>query len=142
MFPFFLQATCSASIMDTPPCVCRCQPGEYISQVYPKKCEVCPAHLYSPVGEACVRCPPYGEPSLDRSTCQCAAGRVDEDLAEDTIPCVRGQGKGFNAQLGCYTCAARANMTYRLGSAPVPHGLFFCLDCIGNGRASEGVNHK
>jgi hypothetical protein len=103
-FPFPIQATCSSSITDTQFGVCRCQPGEFISQVYPKQCDTCPDHLYSPVGESCVRCPPYGEPSLDHSACRCVAGTSDVDLADDVISCVCGEGSGFGAVKGCYKC--------------------------------------
>jgi hypothetical protein len=139
-FPFFLQAACSASIMDTPLGVCRCQPGEYIAQVYPKKCEVCPAHLYSPVGESCVRCPPYGEPSLDRSSCRCTAGTVDVDLTEDTIECMCGQGKGFSVQLGCYTCAANtySASTLTLGLTPWTQSKQ-CINCELGKYAAPGA---
>lgn len=130
VFPFPLQTTCSASIMDTPFGVCRCQPGEYIAQIYPKKCETCPAHLYSPVGESCVRCPPYGEPSLDRSACRCAAGTVDVDLAEDTLQCVCGQGKGFDVQRGCYTCAVNQYTPEILTLGPNPWTQSKeCMEC-------------
>jgi len=103
-FPFPIQTRCSSSIMDTPLGVCRCQPGEFISQIYPKQCSQCPSHLYSPIGESCVRCPPFGEPSLDGSACRCVANTHDVDLTEDTIQCVCGQGYGFNVQRGCYPC--------------------------------------
>lgn len=139
-FPFPLQTTCSASIMDTPLGVCRCQPGEYIAQIFPKRCETCPAHLYSPVGESCVRCPPYGEPSLDRSTCRCAAGTVDVDLAEDTIQCVCGPGKGFDGQRGCYTCAANQYTTeiLTLGSSPQSQTKG-CLGCYPGTWSAPGA---
>lgn len=103
-FPFPLQMTCTLSIADTPLGVCRCQPGEFIAQIYPKECLPCPGHLYSPVGESCIRCPPFGEPSLDGAACRCAAGTVDVDLSESTIECVCGPGKGFDTQYGCYPC--------------------------------------
>ena len=119
-FPFPIRVTCSASIMDTPFGVCRCQPGEYISQIYPKKCSTCPAHLYSPQGESCQRCPPFGEPSLDSSACRCVANTVDIDLAEDTIVCVCQKGRGFNTKDGCFICAANkySNSALTLSNTP------------------------
>lgn len=139
-FPFPLQTTCSASIMDTPLGVCRCQPGEYIAQIYPKQCDTCPAHLYSPVGESCVRCPPFGEPSLDRSSCRCAAGTVDVDLAEDTIQCVCGQGKGFDVQRGCHTCEANqySAEVLTLGSTPWAQTKA-CVECGPGTWAAPGA---
>jgi hypothetical protein len=119
-FPFPITETCSYSIMDTPVGVCRCQPGEYIDQIFPKRCSTCPSHLYSPVGESCIRCPPYGEPSLDSSTCRCAGGTHDIDLAEDTIQCVCGPGSGFNVLNGCFQCPANQYnaATLTLSSTP------------------------
>lgn len=130
VFPFPISATCSYSIMDTPLGVCRCQPGEYISQIYPKQCSACPSHLYSPVGESCLLCPPYGEPSLDSSTCRCAGGTKDIDLAEDTIQCVCGEGNGFSVQRGCYECPANeySATTLTLSSTPWAQSKT-CLTC-------------
>jgi len=109
-FQFPISTTCSYSIMDTPLGVCRCQPGEYISQIYPKQCTACPSHLYSPVGESCLRCPPNGEPSLDRSSCRCAGGTQDVDLTDDSIQCVCGAGSGFNVLSGCYNAPSTSTM--------------------------------
>ena len=139
-FPFPIQALCSSSIMDTPLGVCRCQPGEYISQIYPKQCDACPAHLYSPMGESCVRCPPYGEPSLDRSACRCLAGTQDMNLADDAIECVCGEGRGFNSRDGCYSCAANQYSADFLTLGPTPWAQTKeCLACEPGTWADPGA---
>lgn len=129
-FPFPIIATCTSAIMDTPFGVCRCQPGEHISQVYPKQCAVCPAHLHSPVGESCVRCPPYGEPSLDLASCRCVAGTYDIDLASDAIVCVCGEGMGFSKERGCHACEANrySAALLTLGDTPWLQGKA-CVPC-------------
>ena len=139
-FPFPVQTTCSSSITDTPFGVCLCQPGEFISQVYPKQCDTCPDHLYSPVGESCVRCPPYGEPSLDRSACRCVAGTSDVDLAEDSMTCVCGAGSGFSAAMGCYKCDVNqySATTLTLSLSPWTQSKA-CLPCALGSWADTGA---
>ena len=140
-FPFPIQTTCSSFIADTPFGICRCQPGEFISQIYPKQCDTCPDHLYSPHGESCVRCPPYGEPSLDHSACRCVAGTSDIDLAEDSIKCVCGEGSGFSAVRGCYKCDRNqySATALTLSSTPWTQSKV-CLSCMLGTWSKQGAS--
>ena len=103
-FPFPLMYSCSYAVVDTIALVCSCQPGEYIAQIVPKICFECPSYLYSPDGVNCVRCPAYGEPSLDGSKCRCAGGTHDVALTETSIVCVCFAGNSFNNIDGCKQC--------------------------------------
>jgi len=102
--PFSILPSCDAfDTTESPSRICPCQPGEYISQFYPKICSPCPDGLHSPDGVYCRACPSLQEPSLDKTTCRCSNGLQDIDYSSKTVLCACEQGKEFkNSQ--CTPC--------------------------------------
>lgn len=115
-FPFPLDPACTSPALDSYLGVCACQPGQYVSQIYPKLCVQCPPHLYSPDGRACLRCPPYAKPSADGTACLCTGGLEDAAPSAAAPVCVCGAGRAFSAARGCTPCQAN---TYTLATLTV-----------------------
>lgn len=101
---FPILPACTSFDVDSRVGVCPCQPGEYIQQIYPKKCTACPSGLYSPDGKMCRVCPYLTEPSADRTSCRCIAGTTDVALTLPNPQCVCGPGKAFDSSVGCTPC--------------------------------------
>ena len=99
-----LGSQCSYTSIDEPSNICPCQPGEYISQIYPKICSACPSGLYSASGIYCQACPTYQEPSLDLSACRCTKGSTDIGLSVLTPQCYCTIGQWFGTVTGCASC--------------------------------------
>ena len=138
-FPFPIIETCSSSFIDSPDGVCLCQPGEYIAQIYPKVCALCPAYLYSPNGQNCLVCPPYAEPSLDGTACRCISGTKDTALTARNPTCVCDAGMGFSAQRGCYQCVENTYNSASLLLTSTPWlQTKFCVPCAPGTYAGTG----
>jgi hypothetical protein len=99
-----LGSQCSYTSIDEPSNICPCQPGEYISQIYPKICSPCPPGLYSASGIYCQACPTHQEPSLDLSACRCTKGSTDISLSILTPQCYCTIGQWYGTVTGCASC--------------------------------------
>jgi hypothetical protein len=97
--------SCDYSTTENPTGICPCQPGEYISQFYPKVCTACPDNWYSPDGFYCRPCPSLQESSLDKVSCRCSNGLKDIDLVLTQVQCACDKGNEFKNQQ-CSSCPA------------------------------------
>ena len=128
---------CTSFDVDSRVGVCPCQPGEYIEQIYPKVCTACPAGLYSPSGRGCRVCPYMTEPSVDRTSCRCAAGTRDIALDLADPQCVCGPGKAFNPSVGCTPCPDNTYSTAVRGYG-TPMQTLQCIRCPAGTWAQQG----
>ena len=136
-FPFPVRPRCASFEADSQLGVCPCQPGEYIQQIYPKVCTPCPAGLYSPAGRGCMTCPYMTEPSLDKTTCRCAAGTKDVALSETR--CVCGPGRAFYSSMGCVVCPEN---TYnaQIREVSTTKAAMQCLQCPDGTQSRAGMS--
>lgn len=139
-FPFPILPSCTSFDTDSYTGVCPCQPGEYIQQIYPRICTACPAGLYSPSGRGCRVCPYITEPSMDRSTCRCAAGTADVALTQAEPQCVCGQGMAFDPSIGCVQCPENTYSAETLGLSLFTTVSLQCTQCPAGSWSPAGAS--
>ena len=145
--PFPILHSCTSFDSDAYTGVCPCQPGEYIKQIYPKVCSLCPTGLYSPDGKGCRVCPYLTRPSTDQSTCVCAVGTRDVALTQTEPHCVCGPGKAFDPASGCVQCTENTYNTEirdlgatELAPITVPGRPMQCTACSAGMWALKGAS--
>jgi hypothetical protein len=129
---------CTSFDVDSRAGICPCQAGEYIERIHPKACTACPAGLYSPGGRGCRVCPYMTEPSLDRTSCRCAAGTRDVALDRADPQCVCGPGRAFNPSAGCTPCPDNTYSAAVRGYG-VPMQALQCARCPAGEWAQPGA---
>ena len=134
-FPFPLLASCQHNT-DSPSHVCPCLAGQWIEQILPKNCSWCPDGLYSTAGWSCANCPHFMQPSLDQSSCVCAAGSWDAKVSS-TPQCMCGPGRQVGWATGCTACP---NNTFNPAPVPMANGSATCQPCPAGAFAPQGAS--